>query len=91
MRSTGLQVVLATTVVIALGTVLYIRGSASSLASDFGGVEVWGGANVGGTDPHDVAAALRAELGANALVGEQLVTWLAGQQALARADYQATA
>ncbi|PSC76196.1 hypothetical protein C2E20_0078 [Micractinium conductrix] len=36
------------------------RGKLSSAASDFGGLEVFGGASIGHTDPFKVAAALRA-------------------------------
>ena len=35
------------------------RGKLSSLASDFGGLEVFGGASIGHTDPFRVAEALR--------------------------------
>lgn len=36
------------------------RGKLSSQASDFGGLEVFGGASIGHTDPFRVAQALRA-------------------------------
>lgn len=35
------------------------RGKLSNLASDFGGLEVFGGASIGHTDPCRVAEALR--------------------------------
>lgn len=38
---------------------LVSRGKLSNLASDFGGLEVFGGASIGHTDPYTVAEALR--------------------------------
>jgi hypothetical protein len=42
------------------------RGKLSSLASDFGGLEVWGGASIGHTDPFVVVQHLDAQLAAGA-------------------------
>jgi hypothetical protein len=40
------------------------RGKLDSAASDFGGLEVLGGASIGHTDPYAVLAALDAQLAA---------------------------
>lgn len=40
------------------------RGSANSRASDFGGLEVFGGASIGHTDPFRVIAALDEQMAA---------------------------
>lgn len=39
------------------------RGKISSQASDFGGLEVFGGASIGHTDPFSIAAAYRRQIG----------------------------
>jgi hypothetical protein len=43
------------------------RGRLSSPASDFGTLEVVGGASIGHTDPYKVIAAVRQKLGAAAV------------------------
>ena len=40
------------------------RGNLASKASDYGGLEVFGGASIGHTDPFDVIAAVDRELAA---------------------------
>lgn len=43
---------------------LVSRGKLDNAASDYGGLEVFGGASIGHTDPYAVAAALDAQLAA---------------------------
>mmetsp|Transcript_40099 Transcript_40099/g.71979 ORF Transcript_40099/g.71979 Transcript_40099/m.71979 type:complete len:394 (-) Transcript_40099:103-1284(-) len=43
------------------------RGKLSSKASDFGGLEVFGGASIGHTDPFSIAPLLRRRLGSHAI------------------------